>query len=186
MRIILASGSPRRAELLPRLIDTFDVIPSQAIEPTDGLPEERVVSGARVKAHDVAAHERGVIIGADTLVAIGDRALGKPATRRHAREMLHALSGREHRVLTGLCVLSSWSGEEQTDVVETIVRFRLLSEAEIDAYLATGEADDKAGAYGIQGRAAPFIEGIRGDFYNVMGLPLCRLGLMLREMGVGV
>jgi len=186
MRIILASGSPRRTELLPRLIDSFDVIPSRIDEPVDGLPADRVASGAQRKAHDVASRHRGIVIGADTLVAIGDRVLGKPESREEACEMLHALSGREHRVLTGLCVLSSWSGDERVAVEETIVQFRRLSEPEIDAYLATGEADDKAGAYGIQGRAAPFVEGIQGDFYNVVGLPLCRLSLMLREMGVRV
>ena len=186
MRIILASGSPRRTELLPRLVDSFDVIPSDVVEPTEGAPEDRVLSGARLKAHDVASRHRGMVIGADTLVAIGDRVLGKPSSREEAREMLRELSGREHRVLTGLCVLSGWSGEELTSLEETVVRFRLLGEGEIDAYLATGEGDDKAGAYAIQSRAALFVEGIRGDFYNVMGLPLCRLGLMLREMGVRV
>jgi len=186
VRIILASGSPRRAELLPRILADFDVIPSRAEEPTEGSPEDRVLGGARGKARDVAAKHRGLIIGADTLVAVGKRDLGKPRNREEAREMLRALSGSEHRVLTGLCLLSTWSGEERTAIEETLVRFRLLRDDEMATYIASGEADDKAGAYGIQGRAALFIDRICGDFYNVMGLPLCRLGLMLRDMGVGV
>jgi len=186
MRIVLASASPRRIELLPRILQAFDVVPSLAEEPTDGPPERRVVEGACVKARDVALRERGLIIGADTLVALGDRVLGKPRHRAEACRMLRSLSGREHRVLTGLCLLSTWTGEERTAVEETIVRFRLIGDAEIDGYLASGEADDKAGAYAIQGGAARFVEGIRGDFYNVMGLPLGRLDRTLREMGVRV
>jgi len=100
--------------------------------------------------------------------------------------MLRVLSGRTHRVLTGLCVLSTEDGRERTAIEETVVRFRPLSQAEIATYVASGEPMDKAGAYGIQGRGALFVERIEGDFYNVMGLPLCRLSLLLREVGLRV
>lgn len=186
VRIILASGSPRRRELLARVVESFEIIPSACEEPADGPPEERVVRSACVKARDIAQSHRGLVIGADTLVVVGDDVLGKPMDRDEARRMMKRLSGREHRVLTGICILSTWPGEEHVAVEETTVSFRAISDAEIDAYLASGEADDKAGAYGIQGRAALFIDRICGDYYNVMGLPLCRLSLMLRSMGVHV
>ena len=184
--LILASASPRRRELLSRITSDFIVVPSLAEEPTDGSPSERVLTGARAKVHDVSTHHQGVIIGADTLVVVDGAVLGKPMSRDDARRMLETLSGREHSVLTGLCVISTTSGEERSAVEETLVRFRELTSDEIEAYLASGEPDDKAGAYAIQGRAALFVERICGDFTNVVGLPLCRLGLFLREVGVRV
>lgn len=186
MRLILASASPRRRELLSRITTDFVVIPSLAEEPTSGDPRERVLTGARAKAHDVSTHHQGVIIGADTLVVVDGAVLGKPMSRDDARRMLETLSGREHSVLTGLCVISTTSGEERSAVEETLVRFRELTSDEIEAYLESGEPDDKAGAYAIQGHAALFVERICGDFTNVVGLPLCRLGLFLREVGVRV
>ncbi len=186
MRLILASASPRRRELLSRITSEFIVVPSLGAEPTSGDPRERVLKGACAKAHEVSIHHQGVIIAADTLVVVDEAVLGKPESRDDARRMLETLSGREHSVLTGLCVLSTQSGEERSAVEETLVRLRTLESTEIEAYLESGEPDDKAGSYAIQGRAALFVERICGDYFNVMGLPLYRLGLLLREVGVRV
>lgn len=134
----------------------------------------------------MARGRRGVVIGADTVVVFQNRVLGKPISLADGRRMLEALSGREHTVITGLCIVRTDPVVERTAVERTAVHFRPLLPAEIDAYLASGEYADKAGAYGIQGRAAAFVDEIRGDYYNVMGLPICRLTLLLREVGVGV
>ncbi len=184
--MILASGSPRRAELLSRIFDHFEVVPSGADETSDDPPETAVLTVARAKAREVAQSHYGIIIAADTIVIARGRVLGKPASPVEAREMLERLSGREHDVITGLCVLRTDSPVERTAVERTTVRFRALLPREIDAYILSGEYADKAGAYGIQGRAAIFVDRICGDYYNVMGLPLCRLVLLLREVGVGV
>jgi len=183
MRLILASESPRRKQYLALLTSDFDVVRSDAPETDEGTPEERVEANARAKATAVAVVRDGVIVGADTVVEVDGDVLGKPTSAEGARRMLHRLSGRAHRVLTGLCVVNTQTGAERSAVEETVVRFRKLTDAEIEGYLETGEAWDKAGAYGIQGRAAPFVEGILGDYYNVVGLPLCRLSLLLREVG---
>lgn len=183
MKIVLASASPRRVELLSRITPDFIAVPSDIEEEAAGSPEEQVLTLARAKAHKVARRHEGIIIGADTLVVLDEEILGKPRSRGEAGAMLTRLSGREHTVLTGLYVLSTKSGEQRQACERTTVCFRPLDEEEIDAYLATGEYADKAGAYAIQGRAAPFVERICGDFFNVMGLPLCRLYLLLKEMG---
>ncbi len=183
MRLILASSSPRRIELLSRITTDFVAIPSDIDETSSGPPEERVVSIARAKAERIAKRHHGVVIGADTIVAIDDEILGKPATRAAARGMLKRLSGRTHRVLTGLHVVSTFTGESREACEATEVRFRALSDEEIEWYLDTGEYTDKAGGYGIQGKGALLVAGIRGDYFNVMGLPLCRLYLMLRALG---
>lgn len=159
---------------------------SGADESFEGSPAERALAAARAKAHDVAKAHRGIVIAADTIVVAGGCVLGKPGSRDEARAMLESLSGRDHEVLTGLCVLRTDPWEERTAVERTTVHFRALLPSEIDAYLSCGEYADKAGAYGVQGRAATFVDRISGDFYNVMGLPLCRLALLLREVGVGV
>lgn len=161
-------------------------MPSGADEAFDGPPEQGVLAVARAKAREVARTRRGVIIGADTIVVTQGRILGKPASATEAREMLQRLSGREHEVITGLCILRTDPPAERTGVESTTVRFRVLLPSEIDAYVSSGEYADKAGGYGIQGRAAIFVDRICGDYYNVMGLPLCRLALLLREVGVGV
>lgn len=184
--MILASGSPRRADLLSRILDRFVVIPSGADEAFDGPPEQGALGVARAKAREVARNRRGIIIGADTIVVTEGRILGKPGSAAEARDMLQRLSGREHDVITGLCVLRTDPSVERTAVECTTVRFRALLPNEIDSYITSGEYVDKAGAYGIQGRAAMFVDRICGDYYNVMGLPLCRLALLLREVGVGV
>jgi len=183
-RLILASASPRRRELLGRLTDDFVVIPSDVEEGRSADPAVRAVEAARAKASAVGAVERGVILGADTVVAVDGRVLGKPGSREEARGMIAQLAGRRHSVYTGLCVRRTDSGEEWTACEETRVTFRRLEADEIEAYLDTGEYSDKAGGYALQGRAAKFVAGIEGDYTNVIGLPLCRVTLLLREVGV--
>jgi len=185
-RIILASGSPRRVELLSRFVPMLGVVPSDVEEEADGPPEVQVRVLAERKARDVGRRCHGLIVAADTLVAVGDAVLGKPASHEEAREMLERLSGCEHVVWTGLCVLETATGRCEQATEATVVRFRPVTRGEVDAYLALDEYGDKAGAYGIQGAAALFVDRIEGDFYNVIGLPLCRLDQLLREFGCGL
>ncbi len=184
MRLILASNSPRRHELLARLTDDFVVVPSHVDETGIGSPSERVVSAARAKARSVGQFEHGVIVGADTMVVANQQSFGKPRTLEQARTMIKTLSGGVHVVLTGLCVWNTHSGLERLHCEETEVTFRTLHPDEIEAYLDSGEYCDRAGAYAIQGSAAKFICSIQGDYTNVIGLPLCRLTCLLREVGV--
>ena len=185
MAIVLASASPRRRELLELMgITDFIVCPASGEPEMTGLsPEETVRRIARFKAEQAAAlYPEDAVIAADTLVYADGQALGKPRDREDARRMLRLLSGRGHAVYTGVAVLrgkDALLSAERTDVY-----FRSLTEREIEEYIDTGEPMDKAGAYGAQGRAAVFIERIDGDFFNVMGLPVCALTLMLRALGV--
>ena len=187
MDIILASQSPRRRELLERMgVGDFRIVTPDIDEQMDrDLPPGELVGRISLeKALAVQAQEgKGpIIIAADTVVALDGAVLGKPADELDAFKMLSTLSGCRHQVYTGLTVLR---GEEcHTVSEETTVTFRELSAEEIDRYVATGEPMDKAGAYGIQGYGALLVEGIQGDYYNVMGLPVCRLGLLLRRLGV--
>ena len=186
MKILLASGSPRRRQLLEQIGLSFTVRSSDVDESVaPGLsPAEVVEALARRKGEAVAASAapEELVIAADTVVALDGAVLGKPAGEADAERMLTALAGRTHFVYTGLTVLR---GEiVRTVSEETAVTFRPLTAEEIAAYVRTGEPMDKAGAYGIQGYGALLVEGIRGDYYNVMGLPVCRLGLLLRELGV--
>ena len=186
MRIILASQSPRRRELLERMgISQFEVIPAEGEEIIDPAltPAELVETLSRRKCAEVAAaHPEALIIAADTVVSIDGRILGKPQNKTEAADMLAALSGREHVVYSGLTVFCG--GETVTEHDASAVRFRPLTGAEIERYIATGEPMDKAGAYGIQGYGSVLVEGISGDFYNVMGLPVCRLARLLARFGV--
>jgi len=178
--LILASSSPRRIELTRLLGFAFDVDPSDVDETIEeATPETTVCRLAERKARRVAGrHPQGIVIGADTVVAMGDRILGKPIDRNAAVAAIRSLSGRTHDVHTGLCVIR---GEEiVTDVATTHVTFRPLDEMEIQAYADTDEPYDKAGAYGIQGKAAVFVDRIEGCYYNVVGLPVSRLYRMLR------
>lgn len=188
MKLILASGSPRRRELMERMGLTFSVQAADVDETlVPGLTaQEQVVRLSRIKAQAVAetAGEGAVIVAADTVVVLDGIILGKPKDRQDAKKMLRAFSGRSHHVLTGMTVLGP--GGMECHCEETEVYFRPLSQGEIDAYIATGEPMDKAGAYGIQGYAALFVEKLAGDYYNVMGLPVCALGQMLRRAGVPV
>ena len=186
MDIILASGSPRRKQLLAQMgIETFRVISSDADETVEpGLSPARIVDilSAR-KAEAVADHAKpgGLVIAADTIVALDDAVLGKPNDGLEAFRMLSALSGRRHQVYTGVTLLRD--GERRTEHEVTTVTFRELTQDDITRYIATGEPMDKAGAYGIQGDGALLVERIEGDYFNVMGLPVCRLGRMLAGMG---
>ena len=186
MRIILASQSPRRRELLERMgITDFNVIPAQADEiyQRAHTPADVVESLSRRKCIEVAAsHPEDLVIAADTVVTIDGHILGKPHTEGEATRMLRVLSGREHKVYTGVTV--SCGGKSVTEHEATSVRFRKLAEADIIRYVATGEPMDKAGAYGIQGYGCLLVEGILGDYYNVMGLPVCRLARLLAGFGV--
>ncbi len=187
MDIILASQSPRRRELLERMgLTGFRVVSPDVDENLgDELPPAELVSRlSRRKAQAVAQQVKqdALIVAADTVVALEGTILGKPADELSAFRMLTTLSGARHQVYTGLTVLR---GEEIcTEYEVTDVTFRELSEGEIEDYIRTGEPMDKAGAYGIQGYGALFIEGIQGDYYNVMGLPVCRLGRILDRLGV--
>lgn len=186
MNIILASQSPRRKELLERAgIRNFHIISPDVDESVaDGLPPAQIVEELSLRKARAAgaAGPDSLIIAADTVVALGGDVLGKPHSENEAFAMLSALSGREHHVYTGLTVLQ----RERVVTVheETAVLFRDVSPDEIRSYIATGEPMDKAGAYGIQGVGALLVSGIRGDYCNVMGLPVFRLGRILREFGV--
>lgn len=187
MNIVLASGSPRRKELLEMLgVKNMLVIPARGEEivKPGAAPEDTVMSLSLAKAGEVAALRPSddVIIAADTIVWLDGKLLGKPKSEETAAKMLRALSGREHEVYSGVTVMRG--AEALTSYERTLVRFRRLSDREIEAYIATGEPMDKAGAYGAQGVGSLFVEGITGDFFNVMGLPLCALGRMLEKMGV--
>ena len=190
MELILASASPRRRELLSRMGLAFTVMAAEADETLlPGLsPQEQVVRLSAIKAQavrDVLECRPGqVIVSADTVVVLDGNILGKPRDKAQAAQMLSALSGREHLVLTGVTVLTE--NGPQSLCEETRVFFRPLAPAEISAYIETGEPMDKAGAYGIQGYGALFVEKLIGDYYNVMGLPLCALGQMLRAAGIPI
>ena len=185
MKIILASGSPRRRELLRELGLNFEVYKPEVDETRkpDELPEELCFRLSRMKALNAAKiFENSIIISADTIVVINSDILGKPKNREDTFRMLSELQGKWHEVLTGISV--SMNDKIISHVEHTRVKFKALTEAEILKYLETGESDDKAGAYAIQGKGALFIERIDGDFYNVVGLPLCVLGKMLAEFGI--
>jgi septum formation protein len=187
MGIVLASGSPRRLELLQMIgLTDFKVIPDTSKEEMDLnlSPEQTVCAIALKKASNVSrlCENDDMIIAADTLVYLGGRPIGKPAGPEDAAWMLKELSGRKHTVYTGIVVLKD--GTHITATEKTDVFFRGISDSEISAYVESGEPMDKAGAYAAQGRGAVFVERIEGDFFNVMGLPLCRLVMLLRGFGV--
>ena len=183
-RLILASGSPRRRKLLAKLGYAFEICISDVDEHVDCPADEAVAVLARRKAEAAAAAcKEGLIIASDTLVALEGRALGKPVDEDDARRMLESLSGREHEVFTGVCLLDAATGRRMSAVERTGVRFRPLSAEEIDAYIATGEPMDKAGAYGIQGGAGKFVEALDGSFENVMGFPVDDVAELLSRFG---
>lgn len=187
MDIILASQSPRRRELLERMgLAGFRVVSPDVDEHMEeDLPPAQLVcrlSQRKARAVREQVGDEGLIIAADTVVALDGTVLGKPADELAAFKMLSTLSSVRHQVYTGLTVLRG--GEEHTEYEVTDVSFRELTQGEIEDYIRTGEPMDKAGAYGIQGYGALFISGIQGDYYNVMGLPVCRLGQLLETLGV--
>ena len=186
MEIILASQSPRRKELLERMgFSGFEIIPAKAEEVFQPArtPIDVVETLSRRKCIEIAAsHPDALVIAADTVVSIDGHILGKPRSEEQARRMLDVLSGREHKVYTGVSVTRC--GKINTEYEATSVRFRRLTDVDIIRYIATGEPMDTAGAYGIQGYGCMLVEGISGDYYNVMGLPVCRLVRMLARFGV--
>ena len=173
-RVILASASPRRRELLRFLCPEFDVVPSGADETLGEPPSPAAAVGLALrKARAVAAlGAAGTILAADTLVVLDGASLGKPADDREARSMLGSLSGRCHRVITGVAVIEAGTGRERSAAVETFVYMRELAPPEIDAYVATGEPEDKAGGYAIQGLGGTLVAALLGSYTNVVGLPL--------------
>ena len=182
MSLILASASPRRKELLGLFHIPFSIRVADIDETMDSnaAPFDEVARVSRLKALAVPREENDVVIAADTIVVCGGRVLGKPHSEEEAVSMLRLLSGRDHQVMTGGTVVTGETREIFTEVTD--IHFRKLSEREIRAYVATGEPMDKAGAYGIQGGAALFCSRMVGDYYNVMGLPVCRLGETLRRV----
>ncbi|HIP75425.1 MAG TPA: septum formation protein Maf [Thermococcus paralvinellae] len=177
---VLASQSPRRREILGRFFENFKVVPSNADENVIAEnPREKAIEVARRKAWEVYNKTGGTVVGADTIVVLENKVLGKPRDKEEAKEMLKLLSGKIHEVITGYCIIHKG---EITGFEVTKVKFRELGEEEIDWYVRTGEPLDKAGAYAVQGKAAIFIEWIHGDFYNVMGLPV-KVVLILRSLG---
>jgi len=184
-RIVLASGSPRRRELLERIgISEFEIRVPEADEsyPDTFSPQQIVEYISRKKNEAAASEADEIVITADTMVFLDDKRLGKPADEAEALKMLSALQGRHHTVCTGVTVRQ---GEKVlTESETTEVYFRPASEAELLAYIATGEPMDKAGSYGVQGKGALLVEKLDGDFFNVMGLPVLRLSRMLAEFGI--
>ena len=182
MKIILASKSPRRKELLGLFHIPFTVRVADIDEAMDlGKPPfDEVARVSRLKALAIDHAPEDVVIAADTIVVCDGRVLGKPRSEEEAKQMLRFLSGRDHQVMTGMTVLRGQEAVVCTEVTD--LHFRSLSNREIDAYVATGEPMDKAGAYGIQGGAALFCSRMEGDYYNVMGLPVCRLSRILARI----
>ena len=182
MQLILASQSPRRRELMglfhvPFVVRAADI--DEAMDP--GKPAfDEVARVSRLKAEAVPREGADVVIAADTIVVCEGRVLGKPHDAEEAAAMLRLLSGRDHQVMTGMTVLRGDQAVSHTEVTD--IHFRELSETEIRAYVESGEPMDKAGTYGIQGGAALFCEKMSGDYYNVVGLPVCKLGMMLKEI----
>ena len=182
MNLILASQSPRRRELLglfhiPFAVRVADI--DEAMDPHKAAFDE-VARVSRLKAEAIPREPEDVVIAADTIVVCQGRILGKPWNEADAVAMLQLLSGRDHQVMTGMTVLRGDRIISHTEVTD--IHFRPLSDDEIRAYVASGEPMDKAGSYGIQGGAALFCEKMSGDYYNVVGLPVCKLGMMLKEI----
>lgn len=209
VQIILASASPRRKELLERLGFTVKVIPANIDETRldDETPENFVKRMARTKtlavvdrmqttlyptdaegapirsAYPGRGSDSRWVVGADTIVVVGETVLGKPKDTATAVEMLHQLSGQMHRVITGFCIHDLRKNKEGLQAVSTDVTFKKLASSEIDKYIAVGESMDKAGSYAIQGVGAYLVDSIVGSYTNVVGLPLCQMVEMMEEMG---
>lgn len=184
-KLILASQSPRRRMLLENIGLKFEILVDDAEEEkeADWSPEKTVMALAEQKVVNVAKGvvSPAIIIGADTVVAVDGEILGKPKDEQKAAQMLCRLSGQEHCVFTGVAVLDTETGEKHIFYEQTKVRFKPLTAEEIQRYIASGEPMDKAGAYGIQELGSLFVEGIDGDYFNVVGLPVCRLAGVLQE-----
>lgn len=190
MKLILASGSPRRKELLSRAGAEFEVCVSDVDESgVCGTPEEVVSALSEMKGEAVfASHKKDCVLSADTVVAVDGEIFGKPKDGEDAFRMLKALVGRSHFVYTGVCVMFEKDGKtvREKKVVGTEVFFRNACDDELKAYIATGEPMGKAGAYAIQGRGGNFVEKINGDWSNVVGLPVCTVTEMLEKAGIRI
>jgi len=189
-RIILASNSPRRQELLKLLGIKFEIQVSnwKEIAQNNLTPQELCCYNAKEKARAIllSPEEDCIVIGCDTIVVLNNHILEKPETEDDARRMLSLLSGKTHTVYSGISVRDNKIQKEITEHVETIVKFRDISSMEIDSYISTGEPFDKAGSYGIQGKGALFVEYINGCYYNVVGLPLVTLYTILIKTGINI
>ena len=189
MKLILASASPRRAEILRSAGIAFETLAVHVdesrlgSEPPVALVRRLAEAKARAAAQRIAADEPGIVVGADTEVVVDGTVLGKPASAEDARAMLRLLSGRAHDVITGLALLRIPGSEARVEHESTRVTFAPISEEEIASYVASGEPFDKAGGYAIQGRAGRYITRVEGSHSNVVGLPLARLYRLLREFG---
>lgn len=185
--LILASASPRRKQLLTQLGLNFIVEPSceeEKLVENNVIPSEKAVLLAKQKAFSVSRRHKDVlVIGADTIVVLDDKILGKPEDETDAKNMLSALSGRWHCVYTGVTVVDADTNHYISGYEESRVKFKNLNQQEIENYIKTGEPMDKAGSYGIQGKGAIFIEKIEGCYYNIVGLPLFKLSEMLTVFG---
>ena len=179
-RLILASGSPRRKELLSGMGYNFEIIVPDVDEHVSGHARDVVAILSQRKAAAIAdCEDHGIVIASDTLVSLDGNALGKPEDEADAHRMLAALSGRTHEVFTGVTIIDAATGKSETRSVRTGVRFRELTDAEIWDYIRTGEPMDKAGAYGIQGGAGKFVDGYEGSYENVIGFPVDDIREML-------
>ena len=184
-RLILASGSPRRRDLLSKMGFTFEICTPDVDENVPGHASDIVRTLALRKGRAAAAnYTEGVIIASDTLVSLDDMPLGKPVDEDDARRMLRALSGREHEIYTGVCVIDAATGREEVQIERTGVWFSIVTDEEINAYIATGEPMDKAGAYAIQGLAGKFVERFDGSYENVVGFPVDEVREMLALFGM--
>jgi septum formation protein len=188
-KIVLASGSPRRRELLRQIGLEFVVEPSEYEEELNRklTPAKlvRFLSGEKARAI-ASKHPDSLIIAADTVGVLNGKIIGKPGSVADAVKMLHRLSGKTHSVITGFTILDTSNNREVTRTVKTDVTFRRLARREIEAYVATGEGMDKAGAYAIQGKGALLVKELKGDYYNVVGLPIGALAQALKAFGVDV
>jgi septum formation protein len=186
-KLILASKSPRRSDLLKQAGLTFAIIPSDFDERSVTMsdPESYVRTLAKSKAADISKkHPDSWVLGADTIVLIDDRILGKPGSKDEARSMLKQLSGKTHQVITGYCLCCQTKNDIIAETVKTDVRFKTLSDTEIEWYIQTGEPFDKAGAYAIQGIGTFLVKSIKGSYTNVVGLPVCEVIESLNNRGI--
>ncbi len=186
IQIVLASASPRRKELLEGVKLDFIVHPSDFEEKDTHLtPEELVIHNSLGKAQDIARHyNNALIIGVDTIGVVGDQIIGKPRDPEHAKDLLRLLSNTTHRVISGVTVMNSKTKKTITAVETTLVSMDRLEESDIEAYVNSGEGEDKAASYAIQGLGALFVKGIEGDYFNVVGLPIFRLRKILKKFGI--
>lgn len=189
--IVLASKSPRRIELLKELGLTFTSYSPDFHEKTELTTgenaEDLVAFNALGKAMEASRHFKdAIIIGVDTIGVSHDQILGKPTDREDAKRLIRLISGTEHSVISGICVMNSASKKSLSKTVETLVEMEKIDEEDIEKYVESGEGDDKAAAYAIQGKGALFIKGIKGDYFNVVGLPIYTLKKLLKEFQISV